>query len=489
MATHDNDDGSGTVALPQAYGYDALGLWVRSSRPDCTHWRYWRGGRLVNALRAANDGGGDVEVTWITDVAEQVAGPGARSTLLASAPGGSVLLEADTDVRSLAYAPQGHRDPTSARAAPGFNGEWLDAASGCYLLGPGHHRPYSPTLALFLAPDTASPFSAGGLNTLAYCAGDPINFADPSGHFLKWILAGVGIALGVVAVVASFGAASAAVGAIAAGGIAALTKSGAAAIAATTLGVLSVGAEVGAIAASEAGDEKTAGVLGWVGVGLGIVGAAPAIAKTAMRGATRFARFAQRATGSRSSATAMRGAAGGGRASRTAIMPAARSAASSSPTPSASSWYAAKAPHLGKSSRTFATYPVSNSAPRAGGRPAFRRQLAVDPDGSNAAGNNAILDGLVNANYQPAVEWTPPPLKQYPSPAYTTGHLAITGGAGRPVDVAGHVSAIEAIAAYEQAARRQDLVRRIGVHWKSLLDRPPGYDQATLPSYASLGFH
>lgn len=485
MATHDDDTGRSPFELPQSYGYDAGGLWVRMSNPDRTHWRYWRNGRVVNELRAANDGGDEVQVTWVTSVAEQVAGPGERSTLLASAPGGSVLLEADAEVRTLAYAPHGHRDETAARATPAFNGESLDAGSGCYLLGPGHHRPYSPTLGMFLAPDSASPFSAGGLNTLAYCAGDPINFSDPSGHFLKWILAGVGIALGVVAVVASFGAASAAVGAIAAGGIAALTKSGAAAIAATTLGVLSVGAEVGALGASAAGDEKAANVLGWVGVGLGVAGAAPAVAKTAMKGAMRFGRFAQRIAGGRSTAISLRAGAGGGRASQGMISSAARTPA---PSPSASSWYAAKAPHLGKSSRTFATYPVSNSAPRPGGRPAFRRQLAVHPDGSNAAENNAILDGLANANYQPVVEWTPPPLKQYPSPAYTTGHMAVTGGAGRPVNAAGHVSAIEAMAAYEQAARRQELVRWIGARWKSLLDRPPSYDQATLPGYDSLGF-
>ncbi|MBZ4275977.1 hypothetical protein LAN30_25575, partial [Mycobacterium tuberculosis] len=84
----------------------------------------------------------------------------------------------------------------------------------------------------------------------------------------------VGIALGVAAVVASFGAASAAVGAVAAGGFAALTKSGAAAIAATTRGTLSVGVEVAAIKAEASGDTGTAGILGWVGLGLGIAGAA-----------------------------------------------------------------------------------------------------------------------------------------------------------------------------------------------------------------------
>lgn len=472
----------------QTYGYDALGLWVRLSTPDRTHWRYWRAGRVVNELRAANDGGGDVEVTWLTAadgaVAEQVAGPGERSTLLASAPGASVLLEADTNVRPVAYAPHGHRDETAALATPAFNGEWRDAGSGCYLLGPGHHRPYSTTLGIFLAPDTASPFEAGGLNTLAYCVGDPINLSDPSGHFWKWIVAGVGLALGVAVTVASFGAASAAVGAMAAGGIAALTKSGAAAIAGTALGALSVGAEVGAMAAGAAGDQKTAAILGFVGLGLGLAGTAPAVAKVAMKGAARFMRFAQKAMSSRSTAAPLRVVAAGGRGSKAALSSAAQAAAPSSP-PSAASWYAAKAPYMSKSSRTFTTYPVSTSTARpAGGRPAFQRQMGVHPDGSDAAAGNAVIDEL--AEISAMRNWTAPPLKQYPSPAYTTGHLPSGDGARRLVDVEGHLSVMEAMVP-SQPNWIQRQIRSFRSAWSNWRDRPPSYASATAPpSYKSL---
>ena len=33
----------------------------------------------------------------------------------------------------------------------------------------------------FYSPDSLSPFDAGGLNSYAYCSGDPLNYSDPSG--------------------------------------------------------------------------------------------------------------------------------------------------------------------------------------------------------------------------------------------------------------------------------------------------------------------
>jgi len=467
---------------PHTYGYDAAGLWARLSTPDHTCWRYWGGGRVVNELRVSGDTADDVQLTWVSaagsPLAEQVVGPGERLTLLAAAAGGSVLLEADTAVRPVAYAPHGHRDDSSALAAPAFNGEHLDAGSGCYLLGAGHHRPYSPTLGLFLAPDSASPFGAGGLNTLAYCAGDPINRSDPSGHFWKWIVAGVGIALGVAAVVASFGAASAAVGAVAAGGFAALTKSGAAAIAATTLGTLSVGVEVAAIKAEASGDTGTAGILGWVGLGLGIAGAAPAIAKTAMKGATRFARFAKRAVSSRSNAIPMRGPSGTGPAAKAAATQAAPSSAVASPSWSpASTWYANKATYLGKPSQTITAYPVSTPPARpGGGRPGFQRQLGIHPDGSDAAWNNGILEEMA---------WRPPPLKEYPSRPFTTReyHGMGTQAMNQHPNGDAHLAINALMGVSTPVGRWHYAMRRIVARRAAWRDPAPAYHRASLPSY------
>ncbi|ANN73891.1 RHS repeat-associated core domain-containing protein [Bordetella bronchialis] len=63
----------------------------------------------------------------------------------------------------------------------GYGGEFQDPASATYPLGHGYRR-FLPTLMRFNAPDDDSPFAEGGLNTYAYCAGDPVNRSDPGGH-------------------------------------------------------------------------------------------------------------------------------------------------------------------------------------------------------------------------------------------------------------------------------------------------------------------
>jgi len=67
-----------------------------------------------------------------------------------------------------------------------FNGQRKEYASGHYLLGNGY-RAFNPVLMRFHSPDSLSPMGAGGLNCYAYCAGDPINNVDPTGHMLKSI--------------------------------------------------------------------------------------------------------------------------------------------------------------------------------------------------------------------------------------------------------------------------------------------------------------
>ncbi|MGF6328047.1 RHS repeat-associated protein [Pseudomonas sp. BS3782 TE3695] len=83
------------------------------------------------------------------------------------------------------YTAYGH---TSKKCDPptllGFNGERIDPITGHYLLGNGY-RAFNPVLMRFNSPDSWSPFGKGGINSYAYCECDPVNFSDPTGHFLS----------------------------------------------------------------------------------------------------------------------------------------------------------------------------------------------------------------------------------------------------------------------------------------------------------------
>ncbi|MFT0867663.1 RHS repeat-associated core domain-containing protein [Pseudomonas sp. CAM1A] len=79
------------------------------------------------------------------------------------------------------YTPFGDRCALTGFARMGFTGQFRESESGSYLLGNGR-RAYNAQLMRFHSPDTLSPFDAGGLNSYAYCKGDPVNMTDPSGN-------------------------------------------------------------------------------------------------------------------------------------------------------------------------------------------------------------------------------------------------------------------------------------------------------------------
>ena len=137
----------------------------------------------------------------------------------------------------------------------GFNGERMDPVSGHYHLGNGY-RAYSPELMRFTCPDSMSPFGAGGINSYAYCAGDPVNHADPTGHhsFWGWFGIGVGVALGALLTPVSGGSSLAlALSAVS-----------------VTLAVVSTGLAV-AQQFVEDSDPKAGAALGWAALGTGII--------------------------------------------------------------------------------------------------------------------------------------------------------------------------------------------------------------------------
>lgn len=76
-----------------------------------------------------------------------------------------------------AYSPFGYcREPPGLS---GHNGELCEGILSTYALGNGY-RHFSPTLQSFYRADNLSPFTV--LNSYAFCAGDPVNWSDPSGH-------------------------------------------------------------------------------------------------------------------------------------------------------------------------------------------------------------------------------------------------------------------------------------------------------------------
>lgn len=63
-----------------------------------------------------------------------------------------------------------------------FNGMMTDNLLCMQHLGYGY-RIYNPLLRRFHAQDSMSPFGRGGVNSYAYVYGDPLNYADPTGHY------------------------------------------------------------------------------------------------------------------------------------------------------------------------------------------------------------------------------------------------------------------------------------------------------------------
>ncbi|CQH97669.1 Rhs family protein [Yersinia enterocolitica] len=165
---------------------------------------------------------------------------------------------------------------------PGFNGERLDPVSRSNHLGNGY-RAYNPLLMRFNCPDSLSPFGAGGINPYAYCAGDPINRLDPSGHLSGSAIAGIVLgALGLLAAIFSAGASI-----IAAGGVmAAISSTSAISLVVGSMAVVSDTISIVSAAISDSNPEASS-VLGWISLGTGISGLAGGVGRGVYKGISR----------------------------------------------------------------------------------------------------------------------------------------------------------------------------------------------------------
>lgn len=166
---------------PGNYQYDPLDTLAGVSDGGGQEQRFYQDGNLANQIKGANSStfirGDDVVL------AELKAGADPKSLLLASDMKNSVHSEVSrTGRKDVAYSPYGHRpDDPSVSSQQGYNGERREERDGRYFLGNGN-RMFSLVLMRFNSPDSWSPFGEGGVNTYAYCYGNPIMYSDKTGH-------------------------------------------------------------------------------------------------------------------------------------------------------------------------------------------------------------------------------------------------------------------------------------------------------------------
>lgn len=264
---------SGNNGHSGTYGYDALNrLSIRKAGKKDVRELYYRGAELVNEVTASTN----IETRLIKTGHTCVGVSDDKGlTLTAGDKNNSLLWSEDVgnsgkEGQFYVWSPYGSGKPDSK--LPGFNGERFDPVSGTYHLGNGY-RAYNPVLMRFNCPDSLSPFGAGGINPYAYCAGDPINHTDPSGH-ISWQSI-VGIVAGAIGL--AFAAFTAGSSIAAAGGVmAALSSEAAASIA---IGGLGVASDITGIVsgATEDSDPEASSIIGWVSMAIGLAGMAAGI--------------------------------------------------------------------------------------------------------------------------------------------------------------------------------------------------------------------
>lgn len=245
-----------------SYSYDSLSRLVKRSTGASSRLFYYRAEELVNVALVPEN-----KTARLIKIGKNCLGVNDGSSIkLTGVDHHESLLFSEkidkTDATQYTWSAYGSGKKVDL--LPGFNGELIDSVSGTYLLGNGY-RAYNPVLMRFNCPDSLSPFGGGGINPYAYCAGDPINYTDPSGHISGWgiaaiVLGGVGLTLTVFA----------AVGAIAAAGgvMAALSSASTTTLVVGGLGVVS---DVTAIAsgAMEESNPEASSALGWASLGTG----------------------------------------------------------------------------------------------------------------------------------------------------------------------------------------------------------------------------
>ena len=276
--------------------YDALGRLIGVTLPTGQRrWHYGPGGNIIKTEDATGprwryhtsgqlscEVGETTQTRWVragaVPVAESRLASAVREVMLLGTDAqGSVTTEAKDQIQTPVYGAYGQSTPGASRL--GYAGAMREQDTGWYFLG--DYRIYNPVLMRFHSRDSLSPFGEGGLNGYAYCAGDPVNRIDPSGHaWTDWLLPAAGLVLGMIGTVASLGALAAPA--------AALTASYMVAVTTATLSVVSLAADVASIVLLTSGNENAGRILGFVGMATGLASAAPSIASAAAKKVKHF---------------------------------------------------------------------------------------------------------------------------------------------------------------------------------------------------------
>ncbi len=279
--------------------YDALGRLIGVTLPTGQRrWHYGPGGKIIKTEDAAGprwryhtsgqlscEVGETTQTRWVragaVPVAESRLASAVREVMLLGTDAqGSVTTEAKDQIQTPVYGAYGQSTPGASRL--GYAGALREQDTGWYFLG--DYRIYNTVLMRFHSRDSLSPFGEGGLNGYAYCAGDPVNRIDPSGHaWTDWLLPAAGLVLGMIGTVASLGALAAPA--------AALTASYVTAVTTATLSVVSLAADVASMALLATGNENAGRILGYVGMATGLASVAPSIASAAARKVKDFGKF------------------------------------------------------------------------------------------------------------------------------------------------------------------------------------------------------
>ena len=179
-----------TVLLHQ-YAYDPLDRHIKSGGSQGGETQvFYNNDRVATEIK-----GNTAYRVFETDnavLAQQTTTPsGVETALIAHDDKRSTLATLTGEQHTpVAYTAAGY-SPADEQRVLGFNGERDDKTTGHYLLGNGY-RAFNPVLMRFNSPDSWSPFGDGGINAYAYCAGDPVNRTDPTGHSWKSLFKGIG---------------------------------------------------------------------------------------------------------------------------------------------------------------------------------------------------------------------------------------------------------------------------------------------------------